>query len=200
MTDEAAPKSENLLRRLRRMRVLVIHPDDVERDMFLAHLRRIGCQVESVWPAPSTLPSHVHVVLFLINRIHDKGAFAWMAGDDEIARIAIIAFETPEILEELERLNVHGVLSKPIRVFGVLAALTTAISLARHETRLKKRVKSLDETLKARRKIEQAVNILSKSRCISEEEAYRRIRERSMNSKESVTKIAESIISASQIL
>ncbi|MCV0425077.1 MAG: ANTAR domain-containing protein, partial [Roseibium sp.] len=115
------------------------------------------------------------------------------------ARIAIISFETPEILEELGRLNVHGILTKPIRLFGVLAALTTAISVARHETRLKKRVKSLDETLKARRKIEQAVEILAKSRSISEEEAYRRIREKSMNSKESIASIAEAIISASDL-
>ncbi|MCV0427537.1 MAG: ANTAR domain-containing protein, partial [Roseibium sp.] len=72
--SEAMPnRSENLLRRLRRMRVLVIHPDDTERSSFLAHLRRIGCQAECVWPAPPVLPSSFDVVLFLINRIHDQG-------------------------------------------------------------------------------------------------------------------------------
>lgn len=199
MTDGLPQRNDNLLRRLRRMRVLVIHPDDGERAGFLAHLRRIGCQAECIWPAPPVLPDRFDVVVFLINRIHDKGALTWMTTDDEFARIAIISFETPEILEELGRLNVHGVLTKPIRIFGVLAALTTAISLARHETRLKKRVKSLDETLKARRKIEAAVEILAKSRSISEEEAYRRIREKSMNSKESIAVIAEAIISASDL-
>ncbi|MHA7774731.1 ANTAR domain-containing response regulator [Roseibium sp. M-1] len=199
MTDGLPHRNENLLRRLRRMRVLVIHPDDGERTSFLAHLRRIGCQAECIWPAPPVLPDRFDVVVFLINRIHDKGALSWMTTDDEFARIAIISFETPEILEELGRLNVHGVLTKPIRIFGVLAALTTAISLARHETRLKKRVKSLDETLKARRKIEAAVEILAKNRSISEEEAYRRIREKSMNSKESIAVIAEAIIAASDL-
>jgi AmiR/NasT family two-component response regulator len=167
--------------------------------MFLAHLRRIGCQVESVWPAPSSLSDKVDVVLFLVNRIHDKGALSWMSTDDDIARIGIISFETPEILEELNRLHVHGVLSKPIRLFGVLAALSTAIRLALHEERLKKRVFSLDETLKARRKIEKAVQILAESRSISEAEAYKRIREKSMNSKESIATIAEAIISTSDI-
>ncbi|MEO4042684.1 ANTAR domain-containing protein [Hoeflea sp. CAU 1731] len=199
MTDEPPPRHYNLLRRLRRMRVLVIHPDDSEREMFLAHLRRIGCQVESVWPAPSSLPDKIDIVLFLVNRIHDKGALAWMASADDIARIGIISFETPEILEELERLHVHGVLSKPIRHFGVLAALSTAIGLARHEVRLKKRVSSLDETLKARRKIEKAVQLLAESRSISEAEAYKRIRDKSMNSKESIASIADAIIAASDI-
>lgn len=181
------------------MRVLVIHPDDSEREMFLAHLRRIGCQVESLWPAPSSLPDKTDVVLFLVNRIHDKGALSWMSTAENIARIGIITFETPEILEELERLRVHGVLSKPIRLFGVLAALTTAVSLARHEARLKKRVDSLDETLKSRRKIEQAVQILAESRSISEAEAYKRIREKSMQSKMTIARIAEAIISANDI-
>lgn len=199
MTEDLTERSDNLLRRLRRMRVLVIHPDDGEREMFLAHLRRIGCQVESVWPAPASLPDQVNVVLFVVNRIHDRGALAWMATADNIARVGIISFETPEILQELERLHVHGVLSKPIRLFGVLAVLTTAVSLARHEMRLKKRVASLDETLKARRIIEQAVQILVETRSITEAEAYKRLRERSMDSKQSIATIATAVIAAHAI-
>ncbi|CAD7047563.1 ANTAR domain-containing protein [Pseudorhizobium halotolerans] len=199
MTEDLTERSDNLLRRLRRMRVLVIHPDDGEREMFLAHLRRIGCQVESVWPAPASLPEQVNVVLFVVNRIHDRGALAWMATADNIARVGIISFETPEILQELERLHVHGVLSKPIRLFGVLAVLTTAVSLARHEMRLKKRVASLDETLKARRTIEQAVQILVETRSITEAEAYKRLRERSMDSKQSIATIATAVIAAHAI-
>lgn len=121
------------------------------------------------------------------------------SASETIARIAIIPFETPEILAELERLNVHDVLSMPIRVFGILAALTTAIGLARHENTLKQRIRSLDETLKALRKIEQAVSILSESKNISEEEAYRRLRRKSQNSQINVAEIAEAIIASSDI-
>lgn len=199
MTEDMSVRDQNLLRRLRRMRLLVIHPDDQERTTLLAHLKRIGCQVESMWPAPETLPDHVDIVLFLLTRLSDNQSISWLARDDVIARIAIISFETPEILTELERLNVHGVLSKPIRVFGVLAALTTAIGLARHESRLKRRIQSLDETLKSRRKIEQAVAILSRTKEISEEEAYRRLRDKSQNSKTSIATIAEAIIASSDI-
>lgn len=199
MNDGVPVNDKNMLRRLRSMRVLVIHPDDPERQMFLAHLKRIGCQVESVWPAPDALPDHADVVLFLLGKTSDKSALTWMVTSETIARIAIISFETPEILTELERLNVHGVLTKPIRLFGILAALTTALGLSRHENRLKQRVRSLDETLKARRKIEQAVSILSQTRSISEEEAYKRLRDKSQNSKTSIAEIAEAIIASSDI-
>lgn len=190
---------QGLLRRLRRMRILVIHPDDEERRGFVAHLKRIGCQVDMIWPAPETLAEHVDVVLFVIGSNPDPNTASWMASADNIARIAIISFETPEILGELERMNVHGVLSKPIRLFGVLAALTTAIGLARHEATLKSRVRALDETLKSRRTIEKAVGILSETRGISEQDAYRRLREKSQNSQTSIAEIAAAIIAAQGI-
>lgn len=200
MTDERVPlKDEDLLRRLRRMRVLVIHPDDEERAVILAHIKRVGCQVEGVWPAPEALPTYVDVVLFLVDPSRDGKTPAWMTTCDAAARIAIITFETPEILTQLQRLNVHGVLSKPIRIFGILAALTTAISLASHEARLKQRIKALDETLKSRRKIEKAVEILTTSRNISEDEAYRRLRDKAMNSKTTIAAVAEAIIASSDV-
>lgn len=199
MSDGVPIKDKNMLRRLRSMRVLVIHPDDPERQMFLAHLKRIGCQVDSVWPTPDTLPEKVDVVLFLLSKTNDQNTLSWMASSDAITRIAIISFETPEILTELERLNVHGVLTKPIRIFGILAVLTTAVGLFRLESRLKQRVHSLDETLKARRKIEQAVSILSDSKNIPEEEAYRRLRDKSQNSQVSIAEIADAIIASSDI-
>lgn len=179
--------------------MLVIHPDDDERQMFVAHLKRIGCQVDVLWPAPETLPAQVNVVLFLLGSNRDPNRSSWMSSAEKIARIAIISFETPEILEELERLNVHGVLSKPIRIFGILAALTTAIGLARHEATLKTRIASLDDTLKARRKIEQAVSILTETRGIDEKEAYKRLRDKSQNSQTSIADIAGAIIAAHDV-
>jgi AmiR/NasT family two-component response regulator len=86
-----------------------------------------------------------------------------------------------------------------VRIFGILAALTTAVSLASHEARLKQRIKSLDDTLKARRRIEKAVGILSASRNISEEEAYRRLREKAMTSKVTIASVADAIIASSDI-
>lgn len=190
---------QGLLRRLRRMRILVIHPDDEERSTFVAHLKRIGCQVDVIWPAPDVLAEHVDVALFLLGAKRDPNTAAWMSSADNIVRIAIISFETPEILSELERMNVHGVLSKPIRLFGVLAALTAAIGLARHEATLKTRIRSLDETLKSRRTVEKAVSLLSETRGISEQDAYKRLREKSQNSQTSIGQIAEAIIAANDI-
>lgn len=78
-------------------------------------------------------------------------------------------------------------------------ALTIAMGLARHEATLKTRIRSLDETLKSRRTVEKAVSILSDTRGISEQDAYKRLREKSQNSQTSIGQIAEAIIAAHDV-
>lgn len=199
MSDRPPNAQNSVLRRLRRVRMLVIHPDDEDRKVLVDQLRRIGCQTESLWPPPTQLFDPYDVIIFLLSGSGQAEQVSWMTEGGHAARIAIIAYETPEILEEIERKHVHGVLSKPLRIFGVLAAITTALGMARHESRLKQRIKSLDDTLRARRRIEQAVAILSRERNISEEEAYARIREKSMKSKKPLNEIADAIISSSDL-
>ena len=199
MTDNLQVDDGSLLRQLRRVRMLVIHPEDSEREILLAHLKRVGCTVECRWPPPDALPDNVDAVLFLLNRNQSDRSLSWMSGAQAIARIAIIAFETPEILGELQRVNAHGVISKPIRIFGILAALTTSIGLANHENRLKQRIRTLDETLKSRRVIEKAVAILCESRAISEDEAYRRLRDKAQNSNTTIGSVAAAVVASSGV-
>ncbi|OKO76431.1 aliphatic amidase regulator [Bradyrhizobium sp. NAS80.1] len=199
MSDQIPASNGSLLRQLRRRRVLVIHPEDHERDIFLAHLKRVGCQVDFVWPAPERLPPDIDVVFFLLGHLHNEKSLSWMAASESIVRMAIISFETPEILGELQRINVHGIITKPIRIFGILAALTTAVGIANHENRLKQRIRSLDETLKARRTIEKAVAILCQTRGIGEDEAYRRLRDKAMKSNATIASIADAIVASSDI-
>lgn len=199
MEEQFSPREYTNLKRLRKMRLLVIHPEDEDLIVLLAHLKRIGCETDAVWPAPESLPQGLDVVLFLVSRLDDKKTFAWMIDNDSIARIAVIAYETPEVLATIERLHVHGILSKPVRNFGVLAALTTAIGVSRHEMRLKNRIKSLDETLRSRRKIEKAVTILAESKGISEDAAYKRLRDKAMKMNSTISVIAEAIIATNDI-
>jgi AmiR/NasT family two-component response regulator len=199
VSDGLRVEDQTFLRRLRQMRVLVVHPHDGEQEVLLAHLKRIGCPADHVWPAPKAIEGDYDVVFYLLSQASSEDSMSWLMSGANRARIGIISYETPEILGALERSQAHGVLSKPIRVFGVLAAMTVAIGMVRYENRLQQRIRSLDENLKARRRIEEAVSIISKEKGISEDEAYRRIREKSMRSKVTIASVAEAIIAASDI-
>ncbi|MFB9355697.1 ANTAR domain-containing response regulator [Sneathiella chinensis] len=181
---------------MRESQALVIHPDDEDGVALTRHLNRVGCSARRMWPAPDTLPEGVKVVLFLLSPEVGEQNYDWMSAETDVARIAIISYETPEILSRLAKLSTHSVLTKPIRLFGILAAVTNAVQMSKHVGRLNRRIRLLDETLKGRRKIENAVQALMKERGVNEEEAYRLLRDKAMKNRISVVALAEAYLLA----
>ena len=74
---------------------------DQDRKVLFDQLRRIGCQTECIWPPPNKLAEDYDIVFFLLSGLDDGHSVAWMAEGSEAAHIAIIAYETPDILEEI---------------------------------------------------------------------------------------------------
>ncbi len=185
---------KSVLRNLRESQALVIHPNDDDGVALTRHLNRVGCIARQVWPAPETLPDGVKIVLFLLSPEEGEQVCDWMGGEEDVARIAIISYETPEILSRLAKLSTHSVLTKPIRLFGVLAAVTNAVQMSKHLGRLNRRIRLLDETLKGRRKIENAVQLLMKEKSIGEEDAYRLLREKAMKDRVSMVSLASAYL------
>lgn len=182
---------KSVLRSLRESQALVIHPGDEDGISLTRHLNRVGCIARRMWPAPDTLPEGVKIVLFLLSPEVGEQECDWMGSEADVARIAIISYETPEILSRLTKLSTHSVLTKPIRLFGILAAVTNAVQMSKHVGRLNRRIRLLDDTLKGRRKIENAVQSLMKEREVCEEDAYRLLREKAMKDRVSVVALAE---------
>jgi AmiR/NasT family two-component response regulator len=52
-----------ILRDLRSLKVVLIHPQDQDGDELLAQLDRIGCDVEVYWPTLDSLPFGTGLVL-----------------------------------------------------------------------------------------------------------------------------------------
>lgn len=77
---------------------------------------------------------------------------------------------------------------------NVLITVANQAAIAIHNTELMVRSKVIQEELEARKLIERAKDILSERLNISGEEAYGKMRKRSMNSRKSMREIAEAII------
>ncbi len=76
----------------------------------------------------------------------------------------------------------------------MLAAVTNAVQMSKHVGRLNRRIRLLDETLKGRRKIENAVQLLMKEKSIGEEDAYRLLREKAMKDRVSMVSLASAYL------
>lgn len=190
---------EALLRELRRLQILVIHPSDPERSELVAQLKRIGCKVRVEWPMPSSIGAEIDTVFCLVEDA-SVGTLPWVRPRPPIPVVAIIQFEHPTVIRSLIEIGVTGFVGKPIRTFGVLTALIMARSIYRYERNQSAKIAKLKESLKSRRVIEKAVRTLCRANDIDEDEAYELIRRQATSKRLSMGVISESIINASDLL
>jgi len=181
---------EALIRELRKLQIWVVHPQDLACDELVRHLKRIGCQVNTKWPVPEDWPAEADVVFCLFNGRVATSTSA-LKKERECTLIGIIEYESPTIVRELLDADAQAIIAKPIHPFGILSTLTVASSRYRFERRQSSKIAKLEETLRSRRVVNNAVRHMAAERSITEEEAYQIIRRWSLEQRVSMTKTAD---------
>lgn len=192
--------TSRLLRDLRSLQVVVYHPDDTDGQELIAQLRRIGCQVKAFWPPRDRLQDSADLVFLAVRPEVAGFEPAWARRDDAPPVIVVVNYENPTMVESVLRMNACGVVASPVKSFGLL----TAIVVARHQfERDRDRVKyiaKLEQRLSGMRKVAKAKTILIQTRGVSEDDAYKLIREQAMAKRVTTEEIADAIIKANDIL
>ena len=125
---------EALIRELRNLQACVIHPPDSMCDELVRHLKRIGCQVDTLWPVPDRWPARADVV-FCLFAGHPSLDGRTLKRSRDGTLIGIVEYESPTIVRELLEADVHAVIGKPIHPFGIMSTQTVASSRYRFERR-----------------------------------------------------------------
>ncbi len=110
------------------------------------------------------------------------------------AIVLLTAYSGKEFLEKAKDVDVMGYLVKPIDEARLIPTVEIVIDKSKKIKAMKNELERASEKLEARKLIEKAKGILMKVENISEEEAYLRIRDISMNKRTSMRNIAEIII------
>lgn len=181
---------EALIRELRKLQVWVIHPQDTACDELVRHLKRIGCQAHTQWPVPESWPADADVVFGLFNG-QPANDVSVLKRDQYGTLIGIIEYESPTIVRELLDADAQAVIAKPIRPFGILSTLSVANARHRFERRQNAKIAKLEETLRSRRVVNNAVRHIAAEQAISEEQAYQLIRRWSLEQRLSMTQVAD---------
>lgn len=186
---------------LRSLNVLVLHPRDADADDLIQQINRIGCNVDALWPIPEEMPGNVDLVIAEIKEaISTEMQRLLLRREDGPPLVGIIAYENPSVLQGLIDLNVHAVLNKPLRAFGVMSA----ILMARrnwHELQenIRKKTK-LSQKLENVQAVTKAKLILMRHHGVSEKDAYGIIRSHAMARRATTLEIAQGIIGADSLL
>ena len=190
----------DLLRNLRNSRVMVFHPKDADGEMLAQQLQRIGCQVITMWPPLPDLPDTVDVVFCSVRPDHAAVRCNWMSGEPSVPVIAVINYENPTVVDAAMRIGARAVLVSPVRSAGILSSLAMAMHAHAEIHEVRRRVLRLEQKLLCANQISEAKAILVRTRHISDDEAYRIIREQAMSKRTATEDIARAIIHANGVL
>jgi AmiR/NasT family two-component response regulator len=190
----------DLLRNLRNTRVMVFHPKDADGEMLAQQLERIGCQVVTMWPPLPEVPETVDLLFCAVRPENVAMRCNWMGGEQTVPVIAVINYENPTVVDTVLRLGARAVLVSPVRSAGILSSLALAKQAQGELRELRRRVTRLEQKLLSVNQISEAKAILVRTRQVSDEEAYRIIREQAMSKRTPVEDIARAIIHAEGVL
>ena len=194
--------SFSLLRDLRDLNVLVLHPRNAEGEALVDHLRRIGCMVNFLWPAPDNLPPGTDVV-FLAMEDESRPEIEYFLKSmpkPGPTILAIVGYENPSTLQIVIESGALAVIERPIKPFGLLTNLAIARNLWLQQQKLLKEARKYKRKVLGDQRISRAKAILMAVHHVSESEAYQELRRQAMARRVSIDAIADSIIDQEQCL
>jgi AmiR/NasT family two-component response regulator len=196
----ATTGTSRLLRDLRSLNVVVFHPEDADGQELIAQLRRIGCHVQAYWPPRDRLPVEADVVFLAVRPEVASFDPGWARRENAPPVIVVVNYENPTMVESVLRLNAYGVIAAPVKSFGLLTAIVVARNQVERDREQARYVTKLEQRLASQRKLAKAKTILMQTRNVSEDDAYKLIREQAMTKRVTTEEIADAIIKANDIL
>jgi AmiR/NasT family two-component response regulator len=124
----------------------------------------------------------------------------WLRRDGSPPAIPVVNYENPVIVEAVLQLNAYGVIASPVKSFGLLTSIVVAVNQAEKARTREKYIARLEQRIAGLRKINKAKAILMNTRGLSEDDAYKIIRDQAMSKRVTAEEIADAVINANEIL
>jgi AmiR/NasT family two-component response regulator len=189
-----------ILRDLRSLKVVVIHPQDQDGEELLAQLQRIGCDVQVCWPRLDSLPSNTCLVIMAMRPEALSVDYPWLGTGTSPPVIPVVTYENPITIEAVLRLNAFATIPSPVRSFGLLTAIAVALTQFKASRTRERYIERLEQKQAKVRVIQQATRIVMDSRGMSEEDAYQLLRSQAMLKREQIETVAGDIVKAYETL
>ena len=186
---------------LRQMQVGLCHPLGAECRLISQQLERLGMPYKQVWPpVMSELLSVDLVVLALVPEAFIKIDQTLLRALKNKIVVSVLQFESPTVLDLACQLNSSALLFSPVKPFGVLSSIVLAVNQHKVREDLLKRIHKLEGRVESVRVVEQAKRFLMDTSGIGDAEAFKIIRNRSMDKRCSIEEVAHSINTAKDAL
>jgi AmiR/NasT family two-component response regulator len=176
-----------ILRDLRSLKVVVIHPHDQDGEELLAQLQRIGC-------------AGTGLIVMAVRPETLSMNFPWLGASSSPPVIPVVTYENPITIEAVLQLNAFTTIPSPVRSFGLLTAIAVALTQFKASRARDRYIDRLEQKQAKLRLIQQAKQIVMEARGVSEEEAYQLLRSQAMLKREQIETVAGEIVRAHETL
>ena len=127
-------------------------------------------------------------------KINGLQASQIIANQLDLPILIITAYSQKEFIKKAQQDNIVGYLVKPIAESNLIPAVEIALHQSGKAKRLKEDIKSAKQEVEKRKLIERAKGILMQLEHITEEEAFKRMRDSSMTRQMTMESLAKEII------
>ena len=192
---------------MEKLRVLIAEDEDLMRELLRTNLEKMGhivvAEATDGRQAVSLAMQHKpDAVLMDIKMPSMDGieAAKEIVQSEPTAILFLTSFNEDELIELAGEAGAVAYLMKPFRREELAAALEVAVRRFRDLQAKDREIESLQEALETRKLLERAKGILMRRHRMSEEEAYKRIHFQARNNNRKIKEIAQSIITAADLL
>ena len=189
------------------LKAVIAEDEQLTRTIIKARLERLGHQVvaEAVDGSQAIDAARSHkpdVIIMDIKMPVVDGIEAARAilAENPCAILFLSSFNEQELVEQASETGELAYLMKPFRKEDLAPALEMAVRRFRQIQSQKREIDDLKETLDTRKLIERAKGILMDRHHMSEEEAFKRIHFQARNQNKKMREIAQSIITAADLI
>ena len=127
-------------------------------------------------------------------KINGLQASKIIANQLDLPILIITAYSQKEFVEKAQQDNIVGYLVKPVSEANLIPAVEIALHQSDKAKRLKQQVNVAQQEVEKRKIIERAKGLLMQAEKLTEQEAFKRLRESSMSSKMTMESVAKRII------
>lgn len=189
------------------LKAVVAEDEQLTRTIIRARLEKLGHTVvaeagdglQAIEAARLHRPDVIIMDIKMPNMDGIEAARAIMS-EKPCAILFLSSFNEQEIIEQASEAGALAYLMKPFRKEDLGPALEVAVRRFRQMQSQSKKIEELEEALETRKLIERAKGILMDRHHMSEEEAFKRIHFQARNQNKKMREIAQSIITAADLI
>ncbi len=189
------------------LRAIIAEDEQLTRTIIRARLEKLGHSVvaEAADGAQAIDATRLHkpdVVIMDIKMPVMDGieAARTILADTPCAILFLSSYNEQELVQQASTTGALAYLMKPFRKEDLAPALEMAIARFRQIQNQKREIDDLKDTIETRKLIERAKGILMDRHGMSEEEAFKRIHFQARNQNKKMREIAQSIVTAADLI